>query len=340
MAPKAITYAEAGVDIDAADEFVAYIRSRKPAIGGFSGLFRLPSLRSMKRPMLVGSTDGVGTKLLIAKALRRFDTIGIDLVAMVVNDLITCGAVPLFFLDYYAAGKLNLEEAKAIFDGILAGCEQARMEMLGGETAELPGLYAKGDFDLAGFGVGLVDGARVIDGRTIKPGDLVFGFESTGLHSNGYSLARKALLEQAGMKLSTRLRELGKSLGEVLLTPTRIYTRLVEALRRAKVTVKAYAHITGGGIPGNLSRVLPKSVDAVVYKSRWETPAIFKLIQRCGPVEYDEMLRTFNLGIGFMAVAPESEQARLIRTAQRVGEHVHIVGEIIKGTGKVRVELE
>ncbi|MCX7626435.1 MAG: phosphoribosylformylglycinamidine cyclo-ligase, partial [Candidatus Sumerlaeaceae bacterium] len=231
MARKAITYAEAGVDIDAADEFVAYIRTRKPAIGGFSGLFRLPSLRSMRRPMLVGSTDGVGTKLLIAKALGRFDTIGIDLVAMVVNDLITCGAIPLFFLDYYATGKLNLNEAKAVFDGILAGCEEAGMEMLGGETAELPGLYAKGDFDLAGFGVGLVDGERVIDGRTIRPGDLVFGFESTGLHSNGYSLARKVLLEHGGMKLSTRVRELGQSLGEVLLTPTRIYARLVEALR-------------------------------------------------------------------------------------------------------------
>ncbi len=335
---KAITYADAGVDISAADEFVDYIRSKRPAIGGFSGLFRLPTLRGMKRPMLVGSTDGVGTKLLIAKALRRFDTIGIDLVAMVANDLITCGAKPLFFLDYFATGKLQLDEAKAIFDGILAGCEEARMEMLGGETAELPGLYARGDFDLAGFGVGLVDGSSVIDGSKIKPGDLVFGFESSGLHSNGFSLARKVLLEQAAMKLTTSVRELGAPLGDVLLTPTRIYVSLVEALRTARVAVKAYAHITGGGIPGNLCRVLPKNVDAVVYKKRWETPPIFKLIQRCGPVEYEEMLATFNMGIGFMAVAAEREQGRLIRVAQRAGERVHVVGEIVKGTGKVRVE--
>ncbi|MGB9692460.1 MAG: phosphoribosylformylglycinamidine cyclo-ligase [Candidatus Sumerlaeaceae bacterium] len=337
---KAVTYAEAGVDIVVADEFVNYIRSKKPAIGGFSGLYRLPNVRSMKRPMLVGSTDGVGTKLLIAKALRRFDTIGIDLVAMVANDLITCGAKPLFFLDYYATGKLTLDEAKAIFDGILAGCEQAQMEMLGGETAELPGLYAHGDFDLAGFGVGLVDGVHVLDGSKIRPGDLVFGFESSGLHANGYSLVRKVLLEQAAMKLTTCVRELSATLGEVLLTPTRIYVALVEALRKAKVAVKAYAHITGGGIPGNLCRVLPKNMDAVVYKNRWETPPIFKLIQRCGPVDYEEMLATFNMGIGFMAVAPEAEKERLVRVAQRLGQHVHLVGEIVKGSGKVRVEIE
>jgi phosphoribosylformylglycinamidine cyclo-ligase len=340
MAPKGITYAEAGVDIASADRFVDYIRSRRPAIGGFSGLFRLPSTRGMKHPTLVASTDGVGTKLLIAKALRRFDTLGIDLVAMVVNDLITCGAKPLFFLDYYATGKLELNEAKAIFDGILAGCEQAAMEMLGGETAELPGLYARGDFDLAGFGVGIVDGAAVIDGRAVRAGDLVFGFESSGLHSNGYSLARKVLLEQAEMKLSTRVRELGGArLGDVLLTPTRIYARLVQALRRAKVGVKAMAHITGGGIPGNLSRVLPPDVDAVIDTSRWDVPPIFTLIQRLGPVDYDEMLATFNLGLGYMAVAAQSEQARLLRVAKRLGERVHVVGKIVKGRGKVRIEL-
>lgn len=340
MASKAITYAQAGVDIAAADRFVDYIRSRRPAIGGFSGLFRLPSVKAMKRPMLVASTDGVGTKLLIAKELRRFDTIGIDLVAMVVNDLITCGAKPLFFLDYYATGKLNLEEAKAVFDGILAGCEQAGMEMLGGETAELPGLYARGDFDLAGFGVGMVDGNRVLDGKNIRPGDLVFGFASSGLHSNGYSLARKVLLEKAEMKLTTRVRELGATLGEVLLTPTRIYAPLVADLRKARVAVKAYAHITGGGIPGNLVRVLPPKVDALIDKSRWETPAIFKLIQRLGPVEYDEMLATFNMGIGFMAVAPESEHDRIMRVAHRRAERVWVVGKIVEGEGKVRVEVQ
>lgn len=340
MARKAVTYADAGVDIATADRFVDYLRSKSPVIGGFSGLYRLPTMRGAKRPMLVASTDGVGTKLLVAKALGRYETIGIDLVAMVVNDLITCGARPLFFLDYYATGKLTLEQAEAVMEGILAGCAQAGMQLLGGETAELPGLYAPGDFDLAGFGVGMVDAAELIDGTKIRPGDLVFGFESSGLHSNGYSLARKVLLERAALKLSTRVKELGATLGEVLLTPTRIYAKLVESLRRAKVAVKGYAHITGGGLPGNLSRILPRNVDAVIYKNRWDTPAIFKLIQRCGPVEYDEMLKTFNLGIGFVAVAGESEQARLVRAAARVGERVHVVGTIVEGSGKVRVEVE
>jgi len=339
MTRKSITYAEAGVDIAEADRLVEYLRSKNPAIGGFSGFFPIP-LRNMKKPLLVASTDGVGTKLLIAKAMSRFDTIGIDLVAMVVNDLITCGARPLFFLDYYATGKLDLEEAKQIIDGILAGCKEAAMELVGGETAELPGLYAKGDFDLAGFGVGIVDAQQVIDGSKICPGDLVFGIESSGLHSNGYSLARKVLLEQGGMKLTARVRELGTTLGEALLTPTRIYAPLTAALRKARIPVKGYAHITGGGIPGNLCRILPANVDAVVYKNRWETPPIFKLIQRWGPVDFEEMVKTFNLGIGFMIVASEAVKVRLVRCAQRLGERVHIVGKIVEGTGKVRVEIE
>lgn len=336
---KPITYEDAGVSIERGDKVVDYLRGRNKTIGGFSGLFPL-STRGMQRPMLVASTDGVGTKLLIARTAGEVSTVGIDLVAMVVNDLITCGARPLFFLDYYATGKLELGEAKAVLSGILKGCDIAGCPLIGGETAEMPGLYAKGDFDLAGFGVGIVDAKQVIDGRRIKTGDLVFGFESSGLHSNGFSLARKVLLEHAGMQLSTKVKELSSTLSSALLRPTKIYAKLVAELRKAKADVKAYAHITGGGIPGNLCRVLPPKVDAVVRKRMWDTPSIFKMIQRCGPVDYAEMLRTFNMGIGFMAVAAGSEQNRIAKAAKAAGEQAHVIGEIVRGAGKVQVEVE
>ena len=338
---KSVTYAQAGVSIREADKLVDFLRSKNKAIGGFSGLFPIAT-KGMRKPMLVASTDGVGTKILVAQKARRLNTIGIDLVAMVVNDLIVCGAQPLFFLDYYAIGKLNGNEAKAILAGIMDGCDIAGMKLLGGETAEMPGLYKPGDFDLAGFGVGIVDADRVLDGRTIKPGDLVFGFESSGLHSNGYSLARRVLLdEKSGVRPNVRLKELGgASTMETMLIPTRIYTALAERLRRARASVKAFAHITGGGIPGNLCRVLPPKVDAVVYKNRWETPAIFKLIQRLGPVDYPEMLKTFNMGLGFMAVAAPREREKILRAATAAGERAHVVGEIVSGSGTVRVVAE
>ena len=337
--PKAVTYEDAGVSIRKGDEVVDFLRTRNKSIGGFSGLFPLKT-DGMKKPMLVASTDGVGTKLLVAKEAKDCSTIGIDLVAMVINDLLVCGAKPLFFLDYYATSRLDIREAREVLEGILAGCEIAKSPLIGGETAELPGLYAPGDFDLAGFGIGIVDGAKAIDGRTIVPGDLVFGFESTGIHSNGYSLARHVLLDRAGMSLKTRVKELGSTLGATLLKPTRIYTDLAAAIVKSKAVVKGFAHITGGGIPGNLNRALPKKVDAVVYKNRWDTPPIFKMIQRLGPVDYPEMLKTFNMGIGFMAVAAPSEQKRIFKAAEAAGDTVHLVGEIVKGTGRVRVEVE
>jgi phosphoribosylformylglycinamidine cyclo-ligase len=337
--PKPVTYEDAGVSIRKGDMVVDFLRQRNKSIGGFSGLYPLKTA-GMRKPMLVASTDGVGTKLLVAKAAGNLSTIGIDLVAMVVNDLIVCGAKPLFFLDYYATGHLTLTEAKQVLKGILEGCEIGRMPLLGGETAELPGLYAPGDFDLAGFGVGIVDASAVIDGSKVKPGDLVYGFESSGLHSNGYSLARHVLLERAGLDLKTRVKELGSTLGAAMLQPTKIYVPLADALSQAKARMKAFAHITGGGIPGNLCRVLPKKVDAVVFKNRWSTPAIFKMIQRLGPVDYPEMLRTFNMGLGLMAVAPATESAKIRRAADNAGERVHIVGEIVKGTGKVRIEVD
>jgi phosphoribosylformylglycinamidine cyclo-ligase len=337
--PKPVTYDAAGVSIERGERLVDFLRARNKDIGGFSGLFPL-KVSGMKRPTLVASTDGVGTKLLVARAAGRLDTIGIDLVAMVMNDIVVCGATPLFFLDYFATGHLDLAEARQILTGILRGCEIAGAPLIGGETAEMPGLYAKGDFDLAGFGVGLVDKSAVLDGSQIEPGDYVYGFESSGLHSNGYSLARHVLLKQRQMRLKTRIKALGTTLAAALLEPTRIYVRLMAELRRARAAVKGCAHITGGGIPGNLCRILPRGVDAVVYKNRWDTPAIFKLIQRCGPVDYDEMLRTFNMGLGYMVVASPSEQNRIARAARAAGERMHVVGHMVRGRGPGRVRIE
>lgn len=334
---KGATYAGAGVNIKKADQLIDFLREANPSIGGFSGLVPFNG-RGMKKPMLVASTDGVGTKLLLAKQAGDYSTIGIDLVAMVINDLLVCGARPLFFLDYYATGQLDLKEAKAIMKGILKGCEIAGSPLIGGETAELPGLYQKGDFDLAGFGVGVVDGAAVIDGRKIKPGDLVFGFESSGIHSNGYSLVRRVLTEgENALPLSGRVRELGGTLKSVLLKPTKIYSALTQALGGSGATVKGYAHITGGGIPGNLNRVLPAGVDAVVDTASWEVPPVFRLIQERGPVDEMEMFRTFNMGLGFMAVAAKKDRETILAAAREAGEKAHVVGEVTKGSGRVEL---
>lgn len=335
---KSVTYAGAGVDIKKADRLIDFLKAANPSIGGFSGLVPFDG-RGMKKPMLVASTDGVGTKLLLARQAGDFSTIGIDLVAMVINDLLVCGARPLFFLDYYATGKLELPQARAVIKGILKGCEIARCPLIGGETAELPGLYQEGDFDLAGFAVGVVDGAHAIDGRKVKPGDLVFGFESSGIHSNGYSLVRRVLTEGPNaLPLNQRVRELGGQLKTVLLRPTKIYVTLTEALGQSGARIKAYAHITGGGIPGNLNRVLPGTVDAVIDTSAWTPHPVFSLIETRGPVERDEMFRTFNMGLGFMAVAPKKDRETILAAAREAGETAHVVGEIVKGTGKVRLQ--
>jgi phosphoribosylformylglycinamidine cyclo-ligase len=337
--PKAVTYEDAGVSIREADKLVEFLSSRNKAIGGFSGLFPVPQ-SGKSGQMLVASTDGVGTKILVANMTGELSSIGIDLVAMVVNDLITCGARPLFFLDYYAMGQLKFADARKVLSGIENGCEQAGCVLLGGETAEMPGLYQPGEFDLAGFGVGIVDRDKVINGKGIRTGDVVIGFESSGLHSNGYSLAREVLLKKCGLNLKTRIKELSCTLAAELLRPTRIYAKLARDLQKAGIPLKAMAHITGGGIPGNLNRVLPKKLDAVVFKNRWDTPPIFKLIQRCGPVDYDEMLHTFNLGIGYMAVVSPSAQSSVLKIAKKAGYTAHAIGHIVKGSGKVRVEVE
>jgi phosphoribosylformylglycinamidine cyclo-ligase len=333
---KGISYKDSGVDIDEADRLIDYLKTKNRSIGGFSGLMPIP--RGYKRPLLVASTDGVGTKLLVAKAAGDLSTIGIDLVAMVVNDLLVCGAKPLFFLDYYATGRLRTSEARQVIDGIFQGCEIAGWPLIGGETAELPGLYQGGDFDLAGFGVGVVEAGQQIDGRRIKAGDLVYGFSSNGLHSNGYSLARRVLLDKAGLRLGSKVPGMrGATVKSVLLQPTRIYTSLVDKLLRTRADIRGFAHITGGGIPGNLNRVLPPRLDAEIQWGSWEPHPVFELIEQSGPVSRDEMLKTFNMGLGFMAVAPESEDAKIHRAAKAAGETVSIVGQIVRGSGKVRI---
>jgi len=329
-----ITYKSSGVDIKAGDEFVRRIKKKSPVIGGFGGLFPINPKR-WKMPVLVASTDGIGTKLLIAEMMNRHNTIGIDLVAMVVNDIAVCGAKPLFFLDYYATGKLHLGRACEIMDGILEGCRQAGCILLGGETAELPGMYAKGIYDLAGFGVGIVEKKKAVDGSTIRKGDIFIGVESSGLHSNGYSLARRVLLEKAKLpmkKVHPRLRE---KLGETLLRPTIIYSPLIEALMR-RMTIKGMAHITGGGIPGNLSRVLPKNINAVIDKTGWRRHPIFAVIQETGPVPEDEMFKTFNMGVGLI-LAVEPGDARCVhRICRRFNIHSYDIGEAVAGNGTVQ----
>ena len=322
MPPKksrSLTYAEAGVDIAAGDALVDHIRTLNPAIGGFSGLHPLP--RGMKNPRLVATTDGVGTKLLVAQIAGRADTIGIDLVAMCVNDLIVCGAKPLFFLDYFATGRLEGKQAKEVLSGIIDGCKQSDCPLIGGETAEMPGMYAPGHYDLAGFAVGAVEADRVIDGRSVAPGDIVLGLGSDGLHSNGFSLARRVLLPEKSQEGRAALRRKlwrgGPTLGDALLTPTRIYVKPVLDLM-GRYEVRAAAHITGGGLAGNLSRVLPKGVTAWIDLNTWTPPEVFAAIAERGPVEEEEMFRTFNMGIGFILVASPSDAKKIVRRCEKL----------------------
>jgi len=338
-----LDYKKAGVDIDAGNEFVQRIRTLvrstfRPEvltdIGGFGGLFRFDP-KKYKDPVLVSGTDGVGTKLNIASLLGRNDTVGIDLVAMCVNDVAVCGAEPLFFLDYMAVGKLTVRQAEAIIAGIVEGCRQAGCALIGGETAEMPGFYPEGEYDLAGFAVGVVERERLIDGSRVRPGDVVIGLASTGLHSNGYSLARQVLLEQAGLPLSERMPGQTESLGEALLRPTRIYVRTIRALTDAE-EIRAIAHITGGGLTENLPRVLPAGCRAVITRKAWTPPAIFGLIQSRGKVHDDEMTRVFNLGIGLVLVVAPDCASHVMRLAEDHGDQAFRIGVIEKGERGVR----
>ena len=336
-----MTYKDAGVDIDAGEALVERIKGRlagqaRPGVlggvGGFASLISLKELAGdLEDPILVSGTDGVGTKLAIAFATGKHDTIGIDLVAMCVNDVITCGARPLFFLDYFATGKLNIDVADQVIAGIAEGCQQAQCTLVGGETAEMPGLYSPGEYDLAGFTVGVVDRKSIIDGKTVEPGDKILGIASRGIHSNGYSLARHALLEHAQ-------RPLDDDLATALLEPTAIYVPAVQALL-TKLRPKAMAHITGGGIVENLPRVLPENVIAVLDKHSWPKPTIFEDIQSAGKVPESEMYRTFNMGLGFMLVIADEDVDLAIQTLSELNtDAVFQVGEIEKGTGPAEVE--
>ena len=338
MANQALTYAKAGVSIEAGDELVRRIgplagKTRVPGViagvGGFSALFDLKR-RGYRHPVLVSSTDGVGTKLKIASMTGIHDTIGIDLVAMSVNDILTQGAEPLFFLDYFVCGKLDVDIAEAVVCGIAAGCRQAGCALLGGETAEHPGDFAKGEYDLGGFAVGVVEKKNIIDPKAIKPGDVLIGLPSSGLHSNGYSLARRVLLDHAGLKIDQRIAELGRRLSEELLQPTRIYARIIRRLF-ARWKIKGAAHITGGGISGNLPRVLPRGVRASIRRHSWPVPPIFDLIKKLGAISQDEMDRTFNNGLGMILVVGKKDCDGVLRSLGRMREKYFIIGEIRKG---------
>ena len=337
MGIKHVTYADAGVDIDAGDELVERIKPLAKMtriaevlgdVGGFAGLCRVPA--DVEEPVLVSGTDGVGTKLKIAFETGVHDTIGFDLVGMCVNDVITCGARPLFFLDYFGTGKLEIGVAEAVVRGIANACKESGCALLGGETAELPGMYAEGEYDLAGFAVGVVARKKIVDGTRVDTGCVAIALPSSGLHSNGYSLARKVIF--GVMKLGWRdcPPELGgKSVGDALLPPPRLYARATQALLAAGVDVRAMSHITGGGLPGNLPRVLPESLGVRVDPAAWERPAIFDLIARGGPVTEAEMRRTFNLGVGFVVVVPAAEEGGAIEALRGAGEKPFVLGPVV-----------
>ncbi len=332
------TYKQSGVDIDAGNEFVRrikpFVRSTfRPEVltdlGGFGGLFKLQTDR-YKEPVLVSGTDGVGTKLKIAFLMDKHDTVGIDLVAMCVNDIAVSGAEPLFFLDYFATGKLAVSRGEAVVRGIAEGCKQAGCALIGGETAEMPSFYPEGEYDLAGFAVGVVDKPKIIDGATIKPGDVLVGLASTGLHSNGFSLARRALFEDGGLDVRSKLVDLDRPLGEVLLTPTRIYAKQVLALA-AEFHVKGVAHITGGGLTENLPRVFPKDCKAQLRRGSWPVPTIFSLIRKIGRVDEAEMHRVFNMGIGLVLIVPARDADAVIAKAATLGDKGYRIGEMVAG---------
>ena len=339
-----ITYRQAGVDIDAGDELVDRIKPFAKAtriaevisdVGGFAGLCRVPS--DVDEPVLVSGTDGVGTKLKIAFATGVHDAIGFDLVGMCVNDIITSGARPLFFLDYFATSKLDINVGERVIAGIAAACKESGCALLGGETAELPGMYAEGEYDLAGFAVGVVGRKSIIDGSRVAVGDKVLGLPSSGLHSNGYSLARK-VVEVMKASLSDKPAEFGgNSLGDVLLVPTRLYARHVRAVLAEGVPVHAMCHITGGGLPGNLPRVLPEGLGARVTGA-WSRAPIFDFLERGGPVSVSEMRRTFNAGVGFVFVVPKGESARAVRVLESLGETPIEMGEIVPVGAEIAFE--
>jgi phosphoribosylformylglycinamidine cyclo-ligase len=353
---KYISYEQAGVSINAGDEMVRQIQSFVTSTFGprviesenaFAGMFRLDYderlfKKNYKNPVLVACTDGVGSKVQLSAKIKKYDTVGIDLVAMNVNDMLVQGAEPLFFLDYLAVNKLEPKVIAEMIKGVAAGCRLADCALIGGETAEMPDTYRKGDFDMAGFAVGIVERKKIINGKTIRKGDVILGLASSGLHSNGYTLVRNICFKKASLKMTDTPNELdGAVLGEVLLEPTRIYVRsIVKLLSQYKVKriVHGMAHITGGGLVGNIPRVLPRDCDAVLKKSSWPVPKIFTFLKAKGPVEEAEMFRVFNMGIGFVLIVAEDFANSIAKKLSRFGEKVYKIGRITTGTGKVALK--
>ncbi len=350
---KYISYAQSGVNIYAGDESAEQIYSHLASTfgprvmelkGGFAGLFRLDYderlfKRNFKNPVLVACTDGVGSKVQLAAKAKKFDTVGIDLVAMSVNDMLVLGAEPLFFLDYLAVHKLEPKIITEMVKGVAAGCRLADCSLIGGETAEMPDTYSEGDFDMAGFAVGIVERGKIIAGKNVEKGDVILGLASSGLHSNGYALVRNICFKTASMEMTNRLEQFdGAMLGDVLLEPTRIYVRsIIKLLSQYKVkkVVHGMAHITGGGLPGNVPRALPGDCDAVIKKSSWPMPKIFTFLQNTGPVEEEEMFKVFNMGIGFVLIVAEDFADSIKKKLTRYGEQVYKIGRVTAGTGNV-----
>jgi phosphoribosylformylglycinamidine cyclo-ligase len=336
------TYKDAGVDINLANQIVKKIKplidkTSIPGvlggIGSFGGLFSLAE-QNYKEPVLVSGTDGVGTKLKIAFALDKHDSVGIDLVAMCVNDIVTCGAKPLFFLDYISIGKLSEKVAVELIKGIAEGCKMANCALLGGETAEMPGFYPEGEYDLAGFAVGIVEKSKIIDGREIREGDSVIGLSSNGLHSNGFSLARKVLLEEKKYEMDEKIVTINKSLGEELLKPTRIYVQPVLYLLE-KYKILGIAHITGGGLLENIPRILPEGVSVEIDRNSWTKPPIFSLIQKEGKISDEEMYRTFNMGVGMVLIIRSDKTEKIIDELKQLNFSSYLIGRVVKRETKV-----
>ena len=339
---QSIRYRDAGVDIDAANTAVARIKRIASStfnsnvlseIGSFGGMFA-GAFPEMREPILVASCDGVGTKLKVAFATGIHDTVGYDLVAHCIGDILVQGARPLFFLDYIATGKLEPNVIEKIVEGLARGCREGNCALLGGETAEMPGLYADGEYDIAGFIVGVVDRAKVINGSMIRSGDVVVGLPSLGLHTNGYSLARKLLLEVAGYGVETKVDELGMTVGEQLLKPHRNYLPAFERLIEREGVIKGMAHITGGGLVENIPRILPANVDVILERGTWPVLPVFDLMQKIGNVPQDDMDRTFNLGIGMVAIVSPSHLELLKEEFARVNDQCYIIGKVVEGSGK------
>lgn len=338
MANTKITYKDAGVDVHRGYEAVAQMKKHVQStftkgvltdIGSFGGAFSLAAFKDMEEPVLVSGTDGVGTKLKLAFDMNKHDTIGIDAVAMCVNDIICGGAEPLFFLDYIATGRIAPEHIADIVKGISEGCAQSLCALVGGETAEMPGFYPDGEYDVAGFAVGIVDRKKMIDGSTIKEGDIIIGLPSSGVHSNGYSLVRK-LVEVAGVSLDSYEESLGETYGEALLKPTKLYVKAVKAAKEA-ATLKGIAHITGGGFIENVPRTLPEGVSAKINLKAIEKPAIYDFLEKASGLGVDELYNTFNMGIGMMIVVASEDADQVVSALHEVGEKATIIGEIVQG---------